>query len=76
MSEWISVEDRLPGKGDDVQVYCSDTKEQMVGFSLGYGGRFQFGTYPIEGSDLRGMLICRPTHWMPLPEPPTDKEQA
>lgn len=59
---WINVEDKMPGS-EDVLVYCSDTKEQMVGFHIG-GGLFQFFFMKgVEG-------VCRPTHWMPLPEPP------
>lgn len=56
--------ERLPKKGEDVQVWCYDTKEQFVAFSLG-DGRFQFGI----GQD--GIILaCRPTHWQPLPKAP------
>lgn len=70
MSEWISVDERLPDFYVDVQIYCSDTKEQMVGF-IGEGmpvGLFQFAQYHGNA------VLCRPTHWMPLPEPPSDTE--
>lgn len=63
-SEWISVNDRLPDDKKDYQVYCDDTKEQMVGFHIG-DGLFQ---YAITG--YSGPVVCRPAHWMPLPEPP------
>lgn len=64
--KWISVEDRLPEKKTDVQVFCSDTEEQFVAF-LNRRGEFQFGvTTTIT-------LICNPTHWMPLPESPEDE---
>ena len=69
MSEWMAIKDVEPKKGIDVQVYCSDTKEQMVAFYIGCG-RFQFGTYPTSQPNFNGILICTPTHWMPLPEPP------
>ncbi len=60
-SPWVAVSERLPKKGEDVQVYCDTSGEQMVAFSLG-DGRFQFAV------DLHGDVIaCRPTHWMPLP---------
>lgn len=63
-SLWVAVSERLPKKGEDVQVYCDTSGEQMVAFSLG-DGRFQFAV------DLHGDAIaCRPTHWMPLPKSP------
>ncbi len=63
-SPWVAVSERLPKKGEDVQVYCDTSGEQMVAFSLG-DGRFQFAV------DLHGDVIaCRPTHWMPLPAAP------
>lgn len=37
---WISCSERMPDE-EDVLVYCSDTKEQMVGFHKGKG-LFQF----------------------------------
>lgn len=66
MTEWISVEDRLPEVGVDVLclsgkeffVECiseSDEDEFVRGVSLGQFKRFF-------------------THWMPLPEPPESEE--
>lgn len=68
MSEWISVDERMPKKGEDVQVFCADTQEQMVAF-LVTNGRFQFGTYLLN-EQMSGVLVCQPTHWKPLSEPP------
>ncbi|MEW3165949.1 DUF551 domain-containing protein [Escherichia coli] len=48
---------------EDVLVYCSDTKEQMVGFHKGKGLFQSFYMNGVEG-------VCEPSHWMPLPEPP------
>ncbi|WP_416142082.1 DUF551 domain-containing protein [Escherichia coli] len=48
---------------EDVLVYCSDTKEQMVGFHKGKGLFQFFYMNSVEG-------VCEPSHWMPLPEPP------
>ncbi|EOS8599495.1 DUF551 domain-containing protein [Escherichia coli] len=59
---WISCSERMPNE-EDVLVYCSDTKEQMVGFHKGKG-LFQF--FYMNGVDG----VCEPSHWMPLPEPP------
>lgn len=70
LAGWISVDDRLPKKGEDVQLFCVDTKEQMVGF-LVTNGRFQFGTYPLN-DEFVGTLICQPSHWKPLTPPPSN----
>ncbi|HIC0028495.1 TPA: ead/Ea22-like family protein [Escherichia coli] len=59
---WISCSDRMPSE-EDVLVYCSDTKEQMVGFHKGKGLFQFFYMNGVEG-------VCEPSHWMPLPEPP------
>lgn len=63
-SPWVAVSERLPKKGEDVQVYCETSGEQMVAFSLG-DGRFQFAV-----DFYGGAIVCRPTHWMPLPPAP------
>ncbi|ELH6819081.1 DUF551 domain-containing protein [Escherichia coli] len=60
--DWISCSDRMPNE-EDVLVYCSDTKEQMVGFHKGKGLFQFFYMNGVEG-------VCEPSHWMPLPEPP------
>ncbi|HHZ5447853.1 TPA: DUF551 domain-containing protein, partial [Escherichia coli] len=59
---WISCSEWMPNE-EDVLVYCSDTKEQMVGFHKGKG-LFQF--FYMNGVEV----VCEPSHWMPLPEPP------
>ncbi len=59
---WISCSDRMPSE-EDVLVYCSDTKEQMVGFHKGKGLFQFFYMNGVEG-------VCEPSHWIPLPEPP------
>ncbi|EHR8725381.1 DUF551 domain-containing protein [Escherichia coli] len=61
---WISCSERMPNE-EDVLVYCSDTKEQMVGFHK-CKGLFQF--FYMNG--VEG--VCEPSHWMPLPEPPQE----
>ncbi len=61
---WISCSERMPNE-EDVLVYCSDTKEQMVGFHKGKGLFQFFYMNGVEG-------VCKPSHWMPLPEPPQE----
>ncbi|ELM6741452.1 DUF551 domain-containing protein [Escherichia coli] len=61
---WISCSEQMPNE-EDVLVYCSDTKEQMVGFHKGKGLFQFFYMNGVEG-------VCEPSHWMPIPEPPQE----
>ncbi|ENH6997073.1 DUF550 domain-containing protein [Salmonella enterica] len=64
---WIPVSDRMPERDVDVQVYCADKKEQMVGYMERNEteGWFRFASLPNGGG-----VYCKPTHWMPLPAEP------
>ena len=67
--EWISVEDRLP----EANIYCLVFLPE---------GHLYTGIHVAYYSDKRNMwvdldatyLFDHPTHWMPLPTPPTEKE--
>ncbi|CAH6083499.1 hypothetical protein AN2353V1_2475, partial [Citrobacter koseri] len=45
---WIPISDRMPDRDAEVQVYCADTKEQMVGYMERNGteGWFRFASLP------------------------------
>lgn len=64
---WIPVSERMPERDVDVQVYCADKKEQMVGYMERNEteGWFRFASLP-NGCGV----YCKPTHWMPLPAAP------
>ncbi|EOL9006609.1 DUF551 domain-containing protein [Cronobacter sakazakii] len=62
--EWIKCSDAKPDLSVDVQVYCSDTKEQFVAYRIGKYYQYAY----LDGK--RG--VCNPTHWMPLPAPPAE----
>ncbi|WNI85880.1 DUF551 domain-containing protein [Citrobacter portucalensis] len=66
-SGWIPVSERMPERDVDVQVYCADKKEQMVGYMERNEteGWFRFASLPNGGG-----VYCKPTHWMPLPAAP------
>lgn len=65
--KWIPVSERMPEREVDVQVYCSDKKEQMVGYleRNEQDGYFRYATWRTGDG-----IYCQPTHWMPLPAVP------
>ncbi|KJW82022.1 dATP/dGTP pyrophosphohydrolase domain-containing protein [Enterobacter asburiae] len=64
---WVACSERMPEPEVDVQVYCSDKKEQMVGYleRNEREGCFRFATWRNGDG-----IYCQPTHWMPLPAEP------
>lgn len=61
MNEWISVKDRLPEDGELVVTY-SDLNKRVSSCECLKSYVTQYGNY------------SKVTHWMPLPAPPTEKE--
>lgn len=64
--EWISVDERLPKKGQVVLAY--GTRSSTTGQFQGIGARPWFWMW-------KGNTIKRVTHWRPLPEPPKEEEK-
>lgn len=62
MCEWISVKDRLPDEDVRVLVYLDSDRSYT---KIDTDRRFE-GKWVRWGYDV--------THWMPLPELPTEKE--
>ncbi|MEB1006808.1 DUF551 domain-containing protein [Citrobacter braakii] len=70
---WIPVIERMPERDVYVQLYCADSREQMVGYmereeSEGY---FRFSTWRSGKG-----IYCKPTHWMPLPAAPQQEVKS
>ena len=66
--KWISVEDRLPEKGECVltfEPHCIDNPDKGICCSV-VGSGF---------TDKKSNGTPWVTHWMPLPEPPKEKEK-
>lgn len=62
--EWQPIE--TAEKGIDLLVWAG--AECFVAFKNGYG-EWQYACF--EDDSLRTVpIICEPTHWAPLPEPP------
>lgn len=57
---WISVTDQLPGDGQTVLIYCP----RVVWLGYIANGRWH--------TTNETPLMIAVSHWMPLPEPPTD----
>lgn len=72
MDKWISVEDMLPGfknpyvVGKAVLVYC---QKQALLENIGVGKYYHDSRGWIVDGRSPGVEV---THWMPLPDPPTD----
>jgi hypothetical protein len=78
MSEWISVEDKLPSEDRQIEVvFYARPFEWFTGifspsnFNDGMGGVFEHHDH--QGDDMYHE-VKDVTHWMPLPEPPTAAE--
>lgn len=68
MSLWISVNDRLPKKGQMVLVYrpeAAETDDPLIRTAI-YGGQKKYGF--SHGFSC----LCTPTPWQPLPPPPEE----
>lgn len=77
MSDWISVKDRLPNKGDIVLAYC----QKIIG-EIRYVldcptiAKIEWENIDcsnIPDTDYFSVWAENITHWMPLPEPPKEK---
>lgn len=67
MSDWISIEDRLPEK-DCLYIVCQTIcMWQNVFGACWKGGKW---VSVVTSNQLEHI-----THWMPLPEPPIEKSQ-
>lgn len=60
MSEWISVEERLPPEDQLVLCWCDDGDNAACEVSSHHNSFFTDWTFEL----------LPVTHWMPLPEPP------
>lgn len=59
--EWISVKDRLP-KNNEIVIICTDK-------NFIYAGELIGDTWFLDNDSWTATV----THWMPLPQPPTQE---
>jgi len=59
---WTSVRDKMPESSDDVLAFCPELGVHVLYFSSGEWWRAMDGTWSPKV-----------THWMPLPDEPTEE---
>jgi hypothetical protein len=64
--EWIPVAKKLPPFDEWVLAYC-----RIYGCYIGSYQRIAPDTSYGNWNDGKNLGVLPPTHWMPLPEPPT-----
>ncbi len=75
-SDWISVEDRLPEDGIENMFNFGGIGYFLVsdGINVGIQYRMKYPNQRIEWTafDMYNLCTNKITHWMPLPEPPSE----
>lgn len=75
-TEWISVKEKLPSFGESVICYYTPRTPVMEGKIIGILKRQDTLDIPsgmLRLFDENGFaLAAKVTHWMPLPQPPTN----
>lgn len=80
MSDWISVEERLPYVGPVAGRFACSLSDVCVAWRSGEAQttvglrRWRNGLLHWVDADRCAPLPWLPTHWMPLPEPPKPQE--
>jgi len=71
MSEWISVDDKLPPYGDPVIIFGSGVVQNVTYMLDGWDDTPDwFEPFHFDHGDDNKVRWDKITHWMPLPEPP------
>lgn len=79
-TEWISVDDRLPDKWEEVLVWAKKIEGEIY-YEVDSPScvKVVFDTIdrsPLVDWDYYEVLAIGITHWMPLPEPPTTSKAS
>lgn len=69
---WISVQERLPGLGEQVLIWPMVKSGNIYGSPIGYYNEYGIGKESHRGFKCFGDFI-EVTHWQPLPAPPNER---
>ena len=69
MSEWISVDERLPDAGERVLCYCRANIYEVM--KMRTDGAWVHNDKVYDSTYMGGFV----THWMPLPAPPKEEHE-
>lgn len=67
--DWINVNDELPNEYEEVLIWVSSEAETKIGWLIN-GNKID---YEWIGDDMSSYKSNEVTHWMPLPEAPSEK---
>ena len=70
MTDWISVDDRLPEDGEEVIILCYGSEPKGGYYIDEYTNHIYWSRGDSDGERCYDFTDI--THWMPLPEPPHD----
>lgn len=71
MREWIKCSERMPEEGQEVIVMDNDRGKVQSGMILETGYPAGMGNVFVDFNE-EYYQVTNVTHWMPLPEPPTE----
>lgn len=66
---WIPVAERMPKEAVEVFVGCFTKRGEVIFHAAAKWRRLPSGAWAWEDDDC---VIHHPTHWIPIPAPPTD----
>lgn len=75
MTEWISVEDKYPENQQKVKIkILYEPTQEIQEIEATFKDYDDYRSWTIKKPLNLYDYIAKPTHWMPLPEPPTDEK--
>lgn len=73
MIEWISVEEAYPKHKQNIKVRVEDTEGKEHELECTFNDHADYRGWEIKPVE-NVTIYAKPTHWMPLPKPPQEKE--